>query len=186
MSAKKTKAQDKPVLTPRQQRFVDEYLIDLNATQAAVRAGYSKKTANEQGAQLLAKLSVREAVDKAKGARADRVRFTSDEILLELRRIALADPRKFFNADGSLKRIEELDDDTAATLASVEVIERKQNIRKVKDPDEGEDQLVNEVEQTKKIRLWDKVAALEKAMKHLGLLKERIEHTGTVQFRMNA
>ena len=52
-------------LTDKQRRFVDEYLVDLNATQAAIRAGYSAKTANEQGAQLLAKLSVREAVDAA-------------------------------------------------------------------------------------------------------------------------
>ena len=49
-------------MTPKQQRFVEEYLIDLNATQAAIRAGYSKHTANEQGSQLLAKLSIQAAV----------------------------------------------------------------------------------------------------------------------------
>ncbi len=52
-------------LTPKQARFVEEYLLDLNATQAATRAGYSKKTANEQGAQLLAKLRIRQAVAEA-------------------------------------------------------------------------------------------------------------------------
>ena len=52
----------KAKLTEKQQRFVDEYLIDLNATQAAIRAGYSVKTANEQGSQNLAKLSIQQAI----------------------------------------------------------------------------------------------------------------------------
>ncbi len=59
-------------LTPKQACFVEEYLIDLNATQAATRAGYSAKTANEQGAQLLAKLSIREAVAEAQAIRPGR------------------------------------------------------------------------------------------------------------------
>ena len=74
---------DKP-LTPKQQRFVAEYLIDLNATQAAIRAGYSKHTANEQGSQLLAKLSVREAVTAGQASLADKAQFTAEDILRDL------------------------------------------------------------------------------------------------------
>ncbi len=75
-------------LTPKQARFVEEYLIDLNATQAAVRAGYSAKTANEQGAQLLAKLSIRQAVAEAQVIRSKRTEITQDEVIQGLKKEA--------------------------------------------------------------------------------------------------
>jgi phage terminase small subunit len=65
-------------MTPRQQRFVEEYLVDLNATQAAIRAGYSARTANEQGARLLANASVAAAIQAAQQARSDRMQITHD------------------------------------------------------------------------------------------------------------
>ncbi len=68
-------------LTPKQARFVEEYLIDLNATQAAIRAGYSAKTANEQGAQLLAKRSIRQAVADAQSIRSKRPEITQYEFI---------------------------------------------------------------------------------------------------------
>ncbi len=75
-------------LTPKQARFVEEYLIDLNATQAAIRAGYSAKTANEQGSQLLAKLSVRQAVAEAQAIRSKRTAITQDEVIQGLKKEA--------------------------------------------------------------------------------------------------
>ncbi len=75
-------------LTPKQARFVEEYLLDLNATQAAIRAGYSKKTANEQGAQLLAKLSIRQAVAEAQAIRSKRTEITQDEVIQGLKKEA--------------------------------------------------------------------------------------------------
>ena len=75
-------------MTPRQQRFVEEYLLDLNATQAAIRAGYSGHTANEQGARLLANASVAAAVQAAQQARSERVQVTQDDVLRGLRREA--------------------------------------------------------------------------------------------------
>ncbi len=75
-------------LTPKQARFVEEYLIDLNATQAAIRAGYSAKTANEQGAQLLAKLSIRQAVAEAQAIRSKRTAITQDEVIQGLKKEA--------------------------------------------------------------------------------------------------
>lgn len=75
-------------LTPKQQRFVQEYLCDLNATQAAIRAGYSAKTANEQGAQLLANLSVKAAVQAAMDERAARTELTADWIIEKTRKLA--------------------------------------------------------------------------------------------------
>jgi phage terminase small subunit len=68
-------------MTPKQQRFVEEYLIDLNATQAAIRAGYSAKTANEQGARLLANVSVRTAVTEAKAKRSEEAQIDAAYVL---------------------------------------------------------------------------------------------------------
>ena len=68
-------------LTPKQERFVQEYLLDLNATQAAIRAGYSGKTANEQGSRLLANVSVSEAIRRAMQERSKRTEITQDDVL---------------------------------------------------------------------------------------------------------
>ena len=68
-------------MTPKQRRFVDEYLIDLNGTQAAIRAGYSARTANEQAARLLANASVSAAVAEAQANRSLRTGITADYVL---------------------------------------------------------------------------------------------------------
>src|SRR5262249_17102180 len=82
-------------MTPKQQRFIQEYLIDLNATQAAIRAGYSPKTANEQGARLLAKVSIREAIQAAMRERAEKTGISAQWVLDRLRAIVeRRDPRQ--------------------------------------------------------------------------------------------
>ena len=74
--------------TPRQRRFVGEYLLDLNATQAAIRSGYSVRTANEQGARLLANASIVAAIQTAQEARSERLQLTQDDVLRGLLREA--------------------------------------------------------------------------------------------------
>jgi phage terminase small subunit len=76
---------DERNLEPRQERFVQEYLIDLNATQAAIRAGYSKKTARQQGDRLLSKAAVAAAIALAQAKRAERVEITQDYVLEKIR-----------------------------------------------------------------------------------------------------
>ena len=68
-------------LTPKQERFVEEYLVDLNATKAAARAGYSERTANEQGARLLVNVSVQKAIQEAKQSRATRIAVNAEDVL---------------------------------------------------------------------------------------------------------
>ena len=75
-------------LTDKQKRFCDEYLFDLNATQAAIRAGYSSKRASEQAYQLLQKTTVQEYIQKRKADRIERVEITQDFVLAELKAIA--------------------------------------------------------------------------------------------------
>lgn len=81
-------------LNPRQQRFVDEYLIDLNATQAAIRAGYSAKVANRDGPRLLSNAGVAEAVAERQAARAERCKIDADWVMNQWRELAEADPRE--------------------------------------------------------------------------------------------
>jgi phage terminase small subunit len=94
-------------ITPRQQRFVDEYLIDLNATQAAVRAGYSARTANEQGARLLAKVSVAAALRAAQAARSDRTKVDADWVLNRMVEKEGADIADIYDDSGRLRPIRE-------------------------------------------------------------------------------
>lgn len=72
-------------MTPKQEQFVKEYLIDLNATQAAIRAGYSAKTAGQQAEQLLKKLEIAEAVQIAMDERSERTEITADYVLLGIK-----------------------------------------------------------------------------------------------------
>lgn len=152
-------------LTPRQERFVQEYLIDLNATQAAIRAGYSAKTAEVQGPRLLGNVRVSSAIADATDARARRTQITQDRVLQELGRIAFFDIRRLYNDDGTLKSPHELDDDAAAVLSAIEVTESLV----------GDDAKLTS---TKKAKVFDKGNALTLAMRHLGMLKDKIEHSG--------
>jgi phage terminase small subunit len=100
-------------LTRKQELFVAEYLIDLNATRAAVRAGYSPKTAYSQGQRVLRNVEIHKAIQAAMDKRAEKLEITADRVLKEIAKLAFFDVRKLFNSDGSPKQICELDDDTA-------------------------------------------------------------------------
>ncbi|MCZ4065468.1 terminase small subunit [Oxalobacter aliiformigenes] len=75
------------MLNDRQRRFVDEYLVDLNATQAAIRAGYSKKTAGRIAGQILKKLEIQQAISAAQAERQKRTELTADEVIRDLREV---------------------------------------------------------------------------------------------------
>ncbi len=97
-------------LTPKQEAFVREYLIDLNATQAALRAGYSPRTSNEQGSRLLANVSVRFALNQAMKERGERTKVTGDRVLMEIERLAMFDPKDLTRLTGP-RDIEDLPED---------------------------------------------------------------------------
>ena len=106
-------------LTPKQSTFVAEYLVDLNATQAAIRAGYSEKTANEQGSRLLANVKITDAIADAMANRAERTEITQDRVLRELARLGFSDLRKTMTQGGALLDPQDWDDDTAASIAAI-------------------------------------------------------------------
>lgn len=150
-------------VTPKQARFVAEYLVDLNATQAAIRAGYSVKGAETQGSALLRNPQVSAAITAGKAKQLDQVDLTATRILEELRRLALADSRQFFDADGRLRPVTEWTAEMGAVLAGMDV-----------DTDRDGDTVV-------KIKFWNKTAALDTLAKHFGLLVEKVQHSGGVE-----
>lgn len=155
-------------MTPREARFAAEYLIDLNGAAAAVRAGYSERSAKKIASELLQRPVVQAAVQSGMLARTARTGITQDRVLQELARVAFFDPRRLLNDDGTPKPITELDDDTAAALIGMDVTEEWAGT--------GEGRQLVGI--TKKFKLPNKVEALALAMKHLGMLREKVEVSG--------
>jgi phage terminase small subunit len=152
-------------LTPKQALFVQEYLIDLNATRAAIAAGYSKKTAEAAASRLLRNVKVRAETGKQTAERSERLEISADRVLQELARLAFLDPRRFFDADGIAKPITALDNDTARALAGMDVEELFEG--------RGDDR--RRIGVVRKYKLADKKAALELLGKYLGLFVERLQ-----------
>lgn len=147
-------------LTDKQQRFVDEYLIDLNATQAAIRAGYSVRTANEQGAQNLAKLSIQDAISKKMAARSRRTGVNAERVVLELAKVAFAKMTDIVDSNGKIKQDASPDD-----LACIESIKYK----------ESDNEYGGSVE--REVKIASKLKALELLGKHLGMWSDKFNVT---------
>lgn len=139
-------------LTPKQQLFVDEYLIDLNATQAAIRAGYSPDTAQEIGSQNLSKLIIKNEIAKAMAIRSRRTGVNQDRVILELAKIAFLNATDVINMDDATIKGESNREDTAA-IASVKI-----KTIPTKDGDIVE----------REVKTYDKLKALDMLGKHLG------------------
>ena len=150
-------------LTPKQQRFVGEYLKDLNATQAAIRAGYSSSSAAEIGYENLRKPQIATAISEAFKARAERTRVEGDRVVLELARIGFSDLREIasWGEDGfAYKASDELTDEAAAAIAGiVETATRTRDGRE---------------RRTRTVKLHSKLRALELLGRHLGIFTDRI------------
>lgn len=149
-------------LTPQQARFVEEYLIDLNATAAAKRASYSAHTARQIASRLLATPHVQDAIQAAMQKRSRRTEVTQDRVIKELARLAFSRMTDF------------------ATWTSDEVIFNASN-----EVDHEDAACISEIVDTEsekssslRIKLHDKTKALELLGKHLKLFADRVEHSG--------
>jgi phage terminase small subunit len=162
-------------LNRKQEMFAREYLVDLNARQAAIRAGYSPDSAEVNGPRLLRNAQVAAEVARLQAERAKRVGLQADEVLAELKRVALVDPGALFAKDGSPRPIHELPEDIRRAVASTEVFLAAPEERQL---DDGTFELKPPPAKTVKLKLWDKVKALELSLRHLGLLRDKVEHAG--------
>ena len=155
-------------LNAKQERFIEEYIVDLNATQAAIRAGYSPKAAKQQGSHLLSLPTIRARIGELKAERSKRTQITADRVLRELARVAFVNPTDVIDPATATVRASASEDDLAV-IAGVKV-----KYIPVKQPDgEGGVEFVDAVE--REIKLADKLKALDMLAKHLGMYdKERM------------
>ena len=150
-------------MTKKQKRFVEEYLIDLNATQAAIRAGYSPDTAYSIGNENMKKPEIKAKIDKAM---AERTGVNADRVVMELAKIAFVNAGDVIDAETATLKPDAAREDTAA-------------IQSVKVKTFGEDGLERE------IKMADKLKALELLGKHLGMFKDKVELSGTLETEKN-
>ncbi|MCU4389914.1 terminase small subunit [Acinetobacter courvalinii] len=155
-------------LTAKQQLFVDEYLVDLNATQAAIRAGYSPKTAYSKGQQLTKLLSTE--ISEAQANRSKRTQITQDMVLNELAKIGFSNMLDYVtptNGGDLVPDFSAITRDQAAAIGEVTIDQYMEG--------KGEDAVL--VKRTK-FKLSDKRAALVDMGRHLGMFKDKVELTG--------
>lgn len=145
-------------LSEQRQRFVDEYLIDLNGTQAAIRAGYSVKTAQEQASRLLSNVMVQEAISKKMAERSKRTGVNQDRVVLELAKIAFVRMTDVVDSNGRI-RGDASDDD----LSCIESIKYK----------ESDNEFGGSVE--REVKIASKMKALELLGKHLGMWNDKLD-----------
>lgn len=179
------------LLSGLEQRFVEEYLIDLNKTQAAIRAGYSARSARSHVIQVVKRPHVRAAIDQAMAERARRVAFDHDRVIQALAVAAFGNPRTLFGEDGELLPMHELSDAVTALGANLDIVAR------IKDDGNGpsprpsgpasgrpKDRLrgfgraggsIKKTDYVVKVRLPDRVKALELLGRHLGLFQDRAD-----------
>ena len=150
-----------------QDRFCNEYIIDLNATQAAIRAGYSKKSAKSKGSQLLTKINLQRKIQKLKFKRSDRTEIKADDVVLELAKVAFSNIEDYLivDEDGEtrLKSFEDIDRNVLAAIESIK-------ISTTKNKDDSREYT------TTQFKLCSKLNALEQLGKHLGIYRESAPH----------
>jgi phage terminase small subunit len=144
----------------KRQRFVAEYLIDLNATQAAIRAGYSRKTAGQKGFELLKKADIAAAVATRIHAQTEQLGLTADQLREQNTFIALSDPIDIIDAAGNLLPLREMPRRIRCAIRSIEVVKRNLT------SGDGVTDL------TYRIQFWDKLKAIELEYRRFGLLKD--------------
>ncbi|RLB94822.1 MAG: terminase small subunit [Deltaproteobacteria bacterium] len=146
---------DTSKLTPKQARFVEEYLIDLNATQAYIRAGYAAKGAAVSACKLLTILKIQTYIQKKRADMSEKLEISAERVLQEHAKIAFYNIIDLFNDDGTMKPINEIKRSLGAAMHGIEVV------------DISSDENVNTL--IKKIRFQSKDKALDALSKHLGL-----------------
>ena len=154
-------AETKKKLTGKQELFCREYIIDHNAVQAAIRAGYSKKTAHGTGPENLRKPSILERIKQLQEPKLKKLELTADMVKAELKLLAFSDIGSFFDEDGYLKEWKDLKREQTACLSAVDM----QMFRK---PKEGEERL--HISQACKMKLWSKIDSLKMLASHFALL----------------
>lgn len=183
------------MLNDKQLRFVEEFLIDLNGTQAAIRAGYSEKTASEQASRLLANVKVADAIKQAMAERSERTKVDADWLLKRLAEEATADVADLYDDNGTLKPVKEwpriwrqglvagIETETIRPRGSKGTGQWRGPSQDVQEEEEADEETV-----VTKVRLSDRIKRLELIGKHVDVQafreKIEVELTGTLADRL--
>ena len=151
-------------LSPKQKQFCKEYIVDLNATQAAIRAGYSQKTAKSKASQLLSKVNLQKEIQRLMDARSERLQITQDMVLRELAKLGFSNMQNLYNDEGSLIPVHQLDPDVSACL------------QEVWEDSVGSDE--GTVVIKRKYKMSDKKSSLELIGRHLKMFTDKVEQSG--------
>jgi len=168
---------NKDSLTDQQEKFCREYLVDLNATKAAIRAKYSEDTAPQQGSRLLSNAKVQSRISVLKEAQFKRLEIDGDEVLRELKKLGLSDLRELFDENNCLKDMKDWPAEVAACVSSVEVLEEFQPLYGGGYACQNCNRTMQRemIGFTKKVKFWDKPKSLELLGKHKNLFTDKIE-----------
>lgn len=156
-----------------QERFCQEYIIDLNATQAAIRSGYCERSAREQGCRLLTKSNIQTEIQRLKVGRSERTDIKADAVVCELAKLAFSNIEDYLtvNEDGEtrLKNFEDIERNVLAAIESIKIstTKNKDDSREYK---------------TTQFKLCSKLNALEQLGKHLGIYQKDNEQKGQTIF----
>jgi len=150
-------------LTDKQARFITEYLVDCNGTQAAIRAGYSESSARQIATVLLSNDYIKDPIQLELDQRTRNNGLTVDLVLNELKNAVKFNPKDLYNQDGSLKEITELDDSTSKVITGHRVVSVKR------------DDETKTTTKVTEIKWLDKLKSVEMAMKHLRILNEKVD-----------
>ena len=145
-------------MTKKQKLFIEEYLIDLNATQAAIRAGYSPETAGSIGSENLKKPEIRARIEKAMAERSKRTGINQDRVLMELAKIGFVNISDVVDPE-TAKILPDAKDEDLACIQSI----------KIKPTEWGTE---------REVKMYDKKAALVDIGRHLGMFKDKVEFSG--------
>ncbi len=164
MAKQKTKKNSKK-LTLKQAKFVEEYLVDFNGTQAAIRAKYSPKTAYVIAQENLKKPAIIKEIQRKQEEIRANLEVTPEKVIAEFAKVAFHDVAGIYNDDGSLKTIKEIDSNTRASITRLKANNKGRIIS---------------------VRTYDKVKALESLAKHLGLFEKDNQQKGTADMAARA
>lgn len=158
MKKKKKISKPKQGLNERQEKFCIEYVVDLNQTQAAIRAGYSAKTAYSQAERLMRNVEIKKRISERQAELEERSKVKADDVINELAKIAFSDIGKIFTYDNKILEVTQMDEEQTRAIQAVEVNELR----------EGD----MTIGTTKKVKMYDKIRALEALGKHFGIFEK--------------
>lgn len=159
----------KTELNPKQISFCEQYIIDFNGTQAAIRAGYSAKTANAQSTRLLTNVYIQQYISGLQKKASERNEISVDRIINEYAKIAFSDMKNYMDENNKIKDINTLDSNISGAVSEIQTERRMFN---------------EEPTEFVKFKLHSKTHALDMLGKHLGMFNDEVKHSGTIQINV--